>query len=240
MLAKWDSLLVVLVSMQALLLLLSSAVRSPAFVCVHVMCFSLRAPKKPKTSKRVENTVRGRNFFDTFLPEQKKRTLASVAIGQSLKAAAATAAAKNSSARVSRGKVLEAWLVDAPNSVGLLPRPSYSIALLDSRATSRHRVIFSFLCFFVCLLTRVAVVFHRCATGVTSRCANARRMPKGLQPMTEERFLHRWIGSMAWWHSKIRRAGLQPPQRWNRIKLALPQELELVPTRCKTCSCQVA
>lgn len=64
--------------------------------------------------------MRRRGFFDTFLPKQKKRTLASVAFGQSLKAAATTAAARNSSARVARGKMLEAWLVDAPNAVGPL------------------------------------------------------------------------------------------------------------------------
>jgi hypothetical protein len=85
------------------------------------MCCSLRAPKKkPKTSKQAENAVRGGNFFDTFLPKQQKRTLASVANGQSLKSAAATATARNASDRVSRGKVLEAWLVDTPNTVGPL------------------------------------------------------------------------------------------------------------------------
>lgn len=107
---------------------------------VPVVRSSLRAPKKKaKTSKQVETAGRGGSFFDKFLHTQKQRTLASADFGQGLMAAAATV--RSAGGRATRGKELEPWLVDAPNTVCRERQARCAAALLNAVVDRRSQLL---------------------------------------------------------------------------------------------------
>lgn len=196
---------------------------------VHVLTFvhlravsSLRPPKKAKKSKSAVSADKRGTFFDTLVKRQKARAFANAAFGQSLKAAAAATSARSAASRGAPGKELEAWLVDAPNTVGSVHQAqTRRLFACANGQRSCHR---SFLCLSLCVLT-ATFLCNRCGTGATNPCESAKRTlkPAVLMPARAwVQFTHRWIGWMTWRNSKIHRVGWDPPQPWTRIILRLP------------------